>query len=208
MNKRPHSEASSTRPSRPTASPRPPTRMHAGQAPATPLDVSTARAIDQDLSWYFAFAESALRRENVGLLPAYAAATLSPTDTDDTVRWRATGLARAVRDCLAAVSARHASVLRATYTPRRWPRRVEQRFQALVPVVVRLALAEDPWPSRSSRSGLERSVAVRLSRALARLKPPSMARLESRARRLFGSAIAAYAVARGRTRPGRHSQGA
>jgi hypothetical protein len=208
MNTRSQQEAKTTRPARVARAPRPPTRVEAGQAPATPLEVTVSRAVDQELEWYFAYAEAALRRDNVGILPSYAAASMAPTDTDDTVRWRAHGLARAVNDCLSAVPARHASVLRVTYTPRRWPRNIEQTFQALAPIVVRLALADDPWPARSSRSTLEHAVAARLSAGLAvRKKVRLVTRFEPKARRLFGSAIAAYANARARTQPSRDTRG-
>jgi hypothetical protein len=159
-----------------------------------------SRAAHSELYWYFGFAEAALRRENVGILPSHVAVSVAPTD-DDTLRWLAESLARTVSQCLSSLPAPHASVLRAAYTPRRWPRSLEQTFQALAPIVVRLALAESPWPGRSSRSGLERAVAVQLSGALAAKKAALVARFKPRARRLLGSAIAAYAKARARAEP-------
>jgi hypothetical protein len=127
------------------------------------------RAVRFELEWYFGYAQAALRRNDVGILPSHVAVSVAPTD-DRTLRRRAKKLAQTVSDCLFCLSPRHASVLRAAYTPRRWPRRIEQSFRALAPIVVRLALARSPWPGQSSKSGLERAVAVQLSRALGGVK--------------------------------------
>jgi hypothetical protein len=65
------------------------------------------------------------------------------------------------------------------------------------PVAVRLALADDPWPPRRSRSGLEEAAASRLSAAIVtQRRPLGLARLRARAERLLGHAVVAYMKAR------------
>jgi hypothetical protein len=87
-------------------------------------------------------------------------------------------------------------VLRAAYSPRRWPKGVESTFESLAPIVVRLAFAEDPWPERSGHSGLEEAAAWRLSAALQDPAKVKVSRLRTQAQRLLGGAIVAYATAR------------
>lgn len=179
--------------------------------PATPLEALVARALDQELAWFYEFAEAALHHENVGILPSYAIA-LMLTDgvsgelsadprgrepTDEAVRIRGHELARTVRGCLHSLPGRHASVLRAVYTPRRWPKAVEKAFDVLAPIAVRLAFADDPWPPRlSAHTGLEEAAACRLSAALHDPAKVKVAKLKTQAQRLLGNAIAAYAKAR------------
>jgi hypothetical protein len=185
-------------PSAQPSTPVPPTRRtDAALRPATPLEVSLSRAIDQELEWYFAYAEAALHRDSVGILPSYAAVRILATEpTDEACRVRGHELARAVRGCLHRIRSRHASVLRAAYTPRRWPRAVENAFEALAPIVVRLVFADDPWPERSGHTGLEEAVALRLSAALNDPAKVKVARLRTQAQRLLGGAVVAYAKAR------------
>jgi hypothetical protein len=123
--------------------------------------------VREQLQWYFGYAESALRRKDVALLPTYAARALSARPTDTTCRRRAAWLAR-----VASLPSRHASVLRAAYTPRRWPRRVMHAFAELSPIAVRLVFASDPWPDGSGRSGLEQAAARRRPRRSARRDEP------------------------------------
>jgi hypothetical protein len=53
-----------------TRSPRPTEiALHA----ITPLEIMVSRTIGQELEWYFSYAESALHRERVGMVPSYAA---------------------------------------------------------------------------------------------------------------------------------------
>jgi hypothetical protein len=152
-----------------------------------------SRAIDQELEWYFSYAESALHRESVGMLPSYAAVRVLATEpTDDAVRSRALDMARVVRGCLHAMRPLHAEILRAVYTPRSWPRNVEKAFDSLSAIAVRLAFADDPWPPRSGRSGLEHAAAMRLSAALTS-SSVSVARLRNQAQRLVANAVVAYA---------------
>ncbi len=179
--------------------------------PATPLEVLVSRALDQELEWYFAYAEAALHRESVGMLPSYAVVRIladgtsaalprrgqCEEPTDEACRSRAHELARTVQGCLSRLTGRHASVLRAAYTPRRWPSRVERAFNVLAPIAVRLAFANDPWPVRlSAHTGLEEAVAVRLSAALGDPAKVNVAKLRTQAQRLLGNAVAAYAKAR------------
>jgi hypothetical protein len=159
--------------------------------PATPLEVMVSRAIDQELEWYFSYAESALHRERIGMLPSYAA-LLVTEPTDSVIRSRALEIARVVRGCLVTMAPRHAEILRTVYTPRSWPKNVEKAWGNLSAIVVRLAFADDPWPSRSGCSGLEHAAAVQLSAALAS-SSVSVARLRGQAQRLLGSAVVAYA---------------
>ena len=176
----------------------PPTRhTDAALHPATPLEVIVSRALDQELEWFFAYAEGALHRESVGMLPSYAAVRILATEpTDEACRGRALELARMVRKCLDALSGAQASVLRAAYTPRRWPKAVERAWGSLSAVVVRLAFAADPWPPRTGHNGLEEAVALRLAAQLAAEKRVPVAELRSRAQSLLGRAVVAYANAR------------
>ena len=176
----------------------PPRRTDAALRPATPLEVRVSRALDQELEWYFAYAEAALHRESVGMLPSYAAVRILATEpTDEACRIRALELARTVQGCLCRLQGRHASVLRAAYTPRRWPRAVENAFDILAPIAVRLAFASDPWPARlSAHTGLEEAVAVRLSATLRDPAKVKVAKIRTQAQRLLGNAVAAYAKAR------------
>jgi hypothetical protein len=166
--------------------------------PAKPLEVLVSRALDQELEWFFAYAEAALCRESVGMLPPYAVARILATEpTDEAWRTRALELARTVRGCLCKLPGRHASVLRAAYTPRRWPKAVENAFDVLAPIAVRLAFADDPWPPRlSAHTGLEEAAAVRLSAALTDRVKVRVAKIRSQAQYLLGNAVVAYAKAR------------
>ena len=170
--------------------------------PATPLEAIVSRALDQELEWYFAYAEAALHRDSVGILPSYAAVRILATEpTDEACRLRGHELARTVCGCLHSIRGRHASVLRAAYTPRRWPRAVERTFESLASIVVRLMLADDPWPERSGHTGLEEAVALRLSAALVDPAKVKVARLRTQAQRLLGGAVVAYAKARAQKAP-------
>jgi hypothetical protein len=166
--------------------------------PASPLEVLVSRALDQELEWFFAYAEGALCRQSVGMLPSYAVVRILATEpTDEACRSRAHELARTVQGCLCRLTGRHASVLRAAYTPRRWPRAVENAFDVLAPIAVRLAFADDPWPPRlSAHTGLEEAVAVRLSAALRDPAKVKVAKIRIQAQHLLGKAVAAYAKAR------------
>jgi hypothetical protein len=175
----------------------PPTRRTDAALRPTPLEVIVSRALDQELEWFFAYAEGALHRESVGILPSYAAVRILATEpTDEACRGRALELARTVRRCLDALSGSHASVLRSAYTPRRWPKAVERAWGSLSAIVVRLAFAADPWPQRSGHKGLEEAVALRLAAQLAHAKRVPVAELRSRAQSLLGRAVVAYANAR------------
>jgi hypothetical protein len=168
-------------------------RMALALNPSTALELVVTRAIDQEFEWYFVYAERALGRDGVGLLPSYAAATaVSSNPTDDMLRGKAQTLAQTVQGCLRTLGDRHVSVLRAVYTPRRWPRNIEAEFQTLAPIVVRLVLASDPWPARSAHAGLEDAAAARLSARLIAGRQQQLAPLKARAKRLFGAAVVAY----------------
>ena len=121
--------------------------------------------------------------------------------TDEACRGRAYALARVVGGTLRSIPPRHASVLRAAYTPRRWPRAVERAFDSLAPIVVRLAFADDPWPERSAHVGLEEAAATRLSAAIVDPARMKVAHLRAQAQRLLGKAIVAYAKARAQKAP-------
>jgi hypothetical protein len=163
------------------------------EAVPTSLETRVTRALDQELEWYFSYAESALHRESVGMLPSYAAVRVLATEpTDAAVRGRALAIARTVCGCLRAMPTRHAEVLRAVYTPRSWPRNVSQAWGSLSAIVVRMAFVDDPWPPRSGRSGLEHAAGVRLSAALAS-SSVSVPKLRNQAQRLLGNAVVAYA---------------
>jgi hypothetical protein len=150
-----------------------------------------SRTIDQELEWYFSYAESALHRERVGMLPSYAA-LLVTEPTDAAIRHRAREIARLVRACLLAMRPRHVEVLRSVYTPRTWPKNVFAAFESLSAIAVRLAFADDPWPQRSARGGLEHAAAMRLSAALTSASV-SPGKLRHNARRLLETAVLAYA---------------
>ena len=163
------------------------------QQTTTPLQLRVGHALDQELDWYFGYAEAALRRQSVRMLPSYAAVrALTAESNDDAIRVRALDIARTVRGCLIAMQPRHAEILRAAYTPRTWPRNVHKAFDGLSAIAVRLAFADHPWPQRSSGSGLEHAAAARLSAQLVR-SSVSVARLRNQAQRLLGGAVVAYA---------------
>ena len=143
-------------PPKPAPTQAPPTQPRAGfhrrGTPETPIEVAITRALDQELDWFFAYAEGALHREDVAILPSYAAVRIlatSPTDEDVPREGRAGRRTRfLVQVSLGSLRAPHASVLRAAYTPRRWPRLVRSEFKHLSGVAVRLTLGEEIWPPR------------------------------------------------------------
>jgi hypothetical protein len=158
--------------------------------------LQVTKAIDQELAWYFGYAESANRLGTLALVPAYVAAQLGALlDSEDVMAIRARALAATVEGALGEVPTQSAGVLRAVYTPRRWPVGVVREFGSLAAVVVRIACTEDPWPARCSHDGLERAAALQLARRLAE-ETASPAALRKTARRLMGSAITAYVRAR------------
>lgn len=86
----------------PTATPAPAAtrRTDAALRPSTPLEAIVSRALDQELEWFFAYAESALHREDVGMLPSYAAVRVLATEpTDEACRSKAHELAHTVQAC-------------------------------------------------------------------------------------------------------------
>jgi hypothetical protein len=168
-------------------------RTDAALRPATPLEILVSRAIDQELEWYFSYAESALHRESVGMPPSYAVMPILATEpTEEAFRARALDIAGAVKRCLLAVRGKHAEILRAAYTPRAWPKALEKDFEGVTAIAVRLAFADDPWPQRPSRTGLEQAAAARLAACIKSRSVP-VGRLRSQAQRLLGGAIVAYA---------------
>jgi hypothetical protein len=185
---------STAAPSIPPASKR---RTDAALHPATPLEAIVSRALDQELEWYFSYAEAALHRADVGMLPSYAAVRVLATEpTDEACRRYALGLALAVRMGLARLAGPNASVLRAAYSPRRWSRRIEETWGPLSGIVVRLWLADQPWPPRWGRSGLEEAAATQLSAALAEKGHVPTGRLRQKADHLLKNAVVAYSSAR------------
>jgi hypothetical protein len=166
----------------------------------TPFELSVTRALDQELEWYFTYAESAKRLGSVTLLPTHEMTRLTGAP-EDALLARGVELATTVQVTLGAVKTQHAGVLRALYTPRRWPVAVAREFESLAPIVVRLVCATDPWPARSSHDGLEQAAALELARALAGngARPAS---LRKQAGRLMAGAVCAYARARVRVKGG------
>jgi hypothetical protein len=151
---------------------------------------------EAELDWYFGYAEGALRRGRLLMLPSHAAARTRACNAGRKAR----GLAQSVDRCLAVLAAPHGAVLRAVFTPRRWPREVESQFAHLAPLVVRLYGTCDPWPGRGSHQGLEEAVALRLaahlSQGAARLEP-----LRLGAQRLLDAATTAYVAHRREVAP-------
>ena len=187
-----------TRASPPTPAAAPP----AADRPPTALEVDVTRALDQELAWYFGYAENAARLGSLTLLPTYAAMQASAAgETEDEQLRRVQALAVTVQVALRALPTQCAGVLRAVYTPRRWPLAVAREFGPLTAIVVRLFCATHPWPERSSHDGLEHAAARDLARQLVTDEGrPGVLRRE--ARRLMGRAITAYVRARApRERP-------
>jgi len=171
-------------------------RTDAALRPATPLEIMVSRALDQELDWFFSYAEAAMHRESVRMLPSYAAIPILATEpTEEAFRARGLEIAATVKRCLVTVRGKHAEVLRTAYTPRAWPKGVEKAFQGVAAIAVRLAFADDPWPERLSRTGLEQAAAARLDAAITAKSIP-VGRHRSQAERMLGSAIVAYAGAR------------
>ncbi len=159
---------------------------------ATHLQVEVTRAIDQELAWFFGYAETAHRLGVLTLVPPYLAAQIpAGPGAEEEATTRAKALLVTVGAAVRAVPTDSAGVLRAVYTPRRWPLTVTRDFGALAAVAVRLACAENPWPARRSHEGLEQAAA----RALAAGEAATSV-FRTKARRLTGSAIGAYVRAR------------
>jgi hypothetical protein len=149
-------------------------------------DAAARRELGDELEWFFGYAEKALRCDRVSMLPS----TVAARTPEPLAKERARELAETVDDCLGALSSRDSAVLRAVFTPRRWPRRVERTFKHLSPVAVRLSCTRDPWPLRFAHQGLEDAAAIQLAH---RLQKPAFARkLRVRAKQLFRQAVAAY----------------
>lgn len=161
------------------------------------MEVDISRALDQELEWFFVYGEAALRRGAVQLVPrAFGAELASTHPNEDAFLTKAHALARRVKASLDALPDRDGAVLRAMYTPRRWPRSVEQEFKSLAPLVVRLALVGEPWPARVPGRGLEDAAALRLSAQLVAGKGVRVANLRGRAETRFRSAVMAYTKVR------------
>ena len=157
------------------------------------------RRAEDELEWFFGYAESALRHDRVAMLPTYAAARARVSEA----RPKAQQLARTVLQSLGALPRPHAVVLRAAFTPRSWPRVVHEAFERLAPLVVRLFGTQDPWPGRGAHQGLEDAVALQLA---ARLRGDGHAQVEAlrvQAQGLLESALIAYAAQRRQAMPGR-----
>ena len=155
-------------------------------------DTVTPCAPHQELAWYFGYAEAAARLGNLTLLPTHVAMQAAAAgETEDDQLRRVQALALTVQVALRALPTQCAGVLRAVYTPRRWPRAVTREFGPLSAVVVRLVCAAHPWPERSGHNGLEHAAARHLARQLVRDEGrPGVLRKE--ARRLMGRAVTAY----------------
>jgi hypothetical protein len=196
----PKAKSAPSKPSGSTVPVTPPTTMRRTDTalhPATPLELIVSRALDQELEWYFTYAENALHRADVGILPNYAVVRVLATEpNEEGCRRQGLSLALSVRMCLVRLAGPGASVLRAAYTPRRWPKRIEQNWGPLSGIVVRLWFAEQPWPARWGRGGLEDAAATELSAALAEKGKVPIGRLRQQADRMLKSAVVAYAKAR------------
>jgi hypothetical protein len=169
-------------------------RTAAAPHPEADREVRVRRVLDQELEWYFSYAEGALRHASLPILPSYA--VVAGESTEDELRARATEIANAVRTSLFLVGCKRAEILRSVYTPRSWPRSVRKAFGPLASIVVRLAFADEPWPERGARQGLEQAAAGRLGGRIVSKAAP-VARLRKQANRLLGGAIATYACMRG-----------
>ena len=164
--------------------------------PATALEVLVSRALDQELEWLFAYAESGLCRQSVGILPPYAAVRILATEPTDEA-CRVAPRARASRPRLPAKTPPPPGErLRAAYTPRRWPRVVENAFDVLAPIAVRLAFAQDPWPARFRAHRARGSGSAAVVHGAPRPGQGPGREDESARQALLGDAIAAYATAR------------
>jgi hypothetical protein len=130
------------------------------------------------------------------MLPSYAAARTRACNAGRKAR----RLARTVDRSLTVLAAPHGAVLRAAFTPRRWPRDVQSQFAHLAPLVVRLYGTCDAWPGRGAHQGLEEAVALRLAARLAQgaaqLEP-----LRLGAQRLLDAAMMAYIAHRREVAP-------
>jgi len=183
--------------SSPSATPAPERRTDAALQPVSAVEARVSRALDQELEWYFSYAEAAMCRADVAMLPSYAAVRVLATEpTDEACRRHALTLALSVRMTLVRLVDPCASVLRAAYTPRRWPDRVTRTWGPLSGLVVRQWLASHAWPPRWGRSGLEEATATQLAAALDEKKGVPVTRLRAQADGLLRSAIVAYAGAR------------
>jgi hypothetical protein len=185
----------------PGATPKTPARTSA-RPRTTRNEVLLTRALDQELEWFFGFAEQAAQREDVGILPNYVAPRiLVACPNDAAVRLQALELATMVRGCIRGLPTRDAGVLRAVYTPRLWPKVLTNAFETLTPIAIRLSIADDPWPQRTAKKGFETAIASRLAARLLRKERVPVARMREQANRLFGSAVGAYLKRRSEETP-------
>jgi hypothetical protein len=169
-------------------------------------EVRAAKALDHELEWFFSYAETAHRLGSVTLLPTHLARQLATQlaaedDSEEATARRGLELVTAVKIALGAMPTQHAGVLRAVYTPRRWPAAVVREFDNLAPIVVRLVCAGNPWPARNNHDGLETAAAHHLAHLLTQddAKPGI---LRKEARRLMRSAIGSYIRTRSSTKGG------
>jgi hypothetical protein len=147
--------------------------------------------LEDELEWFFGYAESALRQDRVAMLPVHVAVRATARGA----RSKAKELAQAVADGLEGLQQPHPVVLRSVFTPRRWPSLVQHEFKRLSPIVVRLFGTADPWPGQSSHEGLEQAMARQLASRL-RERQAEVEPWRQPAERLFEAAMAAYAAQR------------
>ena len=148
--------------------------------------------LSEELEWFFGYAARGLRHQRVAMLPSRVAERTRASDA----RRKAERLGVEVQECLFALPNPHPVVLRAVFTPRRWPRAVQNAFKHLAPIAVRLFFSSDPWPGRLSHMGLEDAAALQLAGRLGGRDLGHAEALRSQAERLFDSAMVEYGTRR------------
>jgi len=112
--------------------------------------------------------------------------------------------AEAIRGWLATLPAFHQGALALRFTPKKWPKAVEDKFGHYASLVVRLECTKHP--SKGNAAEVEEAAAKRIEEAIAEKR--SVGDLDDRARAHVNLALRAYLKAQGKRRTVRPSRAA
>jgi hypothetical protein len=165
-------------------------------------ELRPARAVDQELEWFFNRAESdmGLRSNFLASLGRHGPGSHAPSP-DEAVD--ASHQQRRIRGWLSAIEDTHTEVLRSAYVQRDWPVVLWDRFGRLTGIVVRLACAHDAVPEGlRAQERFEMNHAAWLAGECHRAAiDPLFIRLRTDAQGRFARATSAYSRARGNVLP-------
>ena len=163
--------------------------------PLTPSihDLRPARAVEEELEWFFNTAESDMGAQSNFMAMIGRATPRSPEDAVEACRRY-----RRIRAWLKAIVDSDAGVLQAAYELRDWPVVLQDKLGRLTGVVVRLACALDRWPDpRAAQQAREMIRATWLAADCSVLNP-TFSRLRGAAQVRFARAHLAYRTVRGK----------